>query len=226
MNRRRLDRAFSLSELVVVIAIILVLAALLFPVYANSRKEGYRAAFGSNLRQLSMGLNQYLEDSNDKLEFMFWVDQRPLLPYIKSRELFHTPADPYPDGVHAQAGRILKSPVSVWPLKSVDKLWMKHILEETNPTLYVCPVFGIREELGDEKPSNYTYTGRMLRVRKDGSLQTATLAKRCFQDGAFQTYRVPYWEMFSDRPEPDEVIVEEMGELPKFIPCQSEPGGS
>jgi type II secretory pathway pseudopilin PulG len=216
----KLYRAFSLSELLVIIAIILVLAALLFPVYANSRREGYRTAFGSNLRQLSVGLNQYLEDSNDKLEFKFWVDQRSLLPYIKSKELFHTPADPYPDGVHSQAGRILGSPVSVWPLLTIEPKWLKNMMQEPNYTMFVCPVFGTRDPNGSGKPSNSTYTGRMLRVRKDGSIQNSVLNLQCLKDGNSISSRVSYWQMFSDQAEPDEVILESIGEVPTIVPCK------
>lgn len=220
-------RAFSLGELLIVIAIILVLAALLFPVYANSRREGYRAAFGSNLRQLSIGLNQYLEDSNEKLERPFWVDQRPMLPYIKSKELFHTPADPYPDGVHPQAGRLLGAPVSVWPVRTSfgDGGWLRNLREEPNYTMYVCPVFGTRAQFGSEKPDESTYTGRMMRVRKDGSIQNAYVKRKCFLEENSMASRVSYWEMFSDRPEPEEVLKEDLGIVPTFIPCQSEPGG-
>jgi prepilin-type N-terminal cleavage/methylation domain-containing protein len=55
-------RAFTLIELLVVIAIIAILAAILFPVYANSRRKGQQTACTSNLRQISLALQQYTTD--------------------------------------------------------------------------------------------------------------------------------------------------------------------
>ena len=53
---------FSLIELVVVIGIIAILAAILFPVFAKVRESGRRTACGSNLRQLGVALNLYRQD--------------------------------------------------------------------------------------------------------------------------------------------------------------------
>ena len=56
------DRGFTLIELLVVIAIIAVLAAILFPVFMQAKENGRKAACQSNLRQLGLGLTEYLEN--------------------------------------------------------------------------------------------------------------------------------------------------------------------
>ena len=58
-------RAFSLIELLFVIAIISLLAALLFPVFEKAREQGRAAVCLSNMRQIGMSLNMYLQDYDE-----------------------------------------------------------------------------------------------------------------------------------------------------------------
>jgi len=61
---------FTLIELLVVIAIIAILAALLMPALERARTAARVAACIAQMRQLSLGLQQYLGDYNDT---MMWV---------------------------------------------------------------------------------------------------------------------------------------------------------
>ncbi len=64
MNNSPLKRGFTLIELLVVIAIISILAAILFPVFGRARENARRSACQSNLKQIGLGLMQYLQDND------------------------------------------------------------------------------------------------------------------------------------------------------------------
>ena len=87
----RLKRAFTLVELLVVIAVIAILAALLLPALAAAKEKGYRAQCINNLKQLSLGIQAYADDHGDQLPGPVWsgfyenydnVDSKRLSFYI------------------------------------------------------------------------------------------------------------------------------------------------
>jgi prepilin-type N-terminal cleavage/methylation domain-containing protein len=108
---------FTLVELLTVIAIISVLAALLFPVFATARGKAREISCISNLRQIGLAIKMYTQDYDelfpwavdptDKFtpeiwngypEFQAEIPFMPFMhealqPYIKSQDLFRCPAD-------------------------------------------------------------------------------------------------------------------------------------
>jgi prepilin-type N-terminal cleavage/methylation domain-containing protein len=65
--RSRLNRGFTLVELLVVIAVIAVVAALLLPTVAGVRESAFRASCASGLRQVGMSLLAYASDFDGHL---------------------------------------------------------------------------------------------------------------------------------------------------------------
>jgi len=66
----RLEVAFTLIELLVVIAIISILAALLIPAVVRSKESGRAAACLSNLHQIGIALQLYVQDNQNLLPVM------------------------------------------------------------------------------------------------------------------------------------------------------------
>ena len=102
---RARDRAFTLPELLTVLAILLVLASLMFPVFRAVRESARKSACLAHFRQGSLAMTLYLADYDDR--FMpasyqpgeqansrtdrTWVQL--LLPYMRSFGVFQCPSD-------------------------------------------------------------------------------------------------------------------------------------
>jgi len=62
-------KAFTLIEVLIVISIISLLAAILFPVFASARESARRASCLSNMRQLGIAISMYVQDNDEKMFF-------------------------------------------------------------------------------------------------------------------------------------------------------------
>lgn len=112
---------FTLIELLVVIAIIAILAAILFPVFGRARENARRSSCQSNLKQIGLGVMQYIQDYDEKYPISnnigadMWVTgglipanqggyydpswnygtwRHEMQPYVKSTQLFACPSNP------------------------------------------------------------------------------------------------------------------------------------
>ena len=77
-------RGFTLLELLVVVAIISILAALLLPALALAKEKAQKVACLSNLRQVGLAIQCYASDSSGKI------------PYGPQAPPFTNPSDFYP----------------------------------------------------------------------------------------------------------------------------------
>lgn len=82
-------RAFTLVELLVVVAILAILAAILFPVFASAKNSAKKSICASNQRQIGQGFLLYAADNDDAYpnngDPYLWVGKRwrwPVMPYI------------------------------------------------------------------------------------------------------------------------------------------------
>jgi len=92
--------AFTLIELLVTIAIIAILAAILFPVFARARENARRASCMSNLKQLALGVRMYTQDYDEQMPTLIHSDHTAwievIFPYVKSKQLFVCPSSTNP----------------------------------------------------------------------------------------------------------------------------------
>src|SRR5579884_718236 len=109
VSSRRLRNAFTLIELLVVIAIIAILAAILFPVFAQAREQARKTVCLSNLKQLNLGVQMYIQDYDETLPLgweypvpgqgykgeglLTWQDL--IQPYGKNYAILFCPDSPY-----------------------------------------------------------------------------------------------------------------------------------
>jgi len=104
-------KAFTLIELLVVIAIIAILAAILFPVFSQARASARRTNCLSNMKQLTLGMLQYVQDYDERFpswnwgffcnggnqglprdSAAFWT--MAIYPYVKNDGVYQCPDDP------------------------------------------------------------------------------------------------------------------------------------
>ena len=101
-HRSQGQAAFTLIELLVVIAIIAILAAILFPVFARARENARRSSCQSNLKQIALGVKQYIQDYDEKFPLataaltasagtVGWADS--IQPYLKSSQIYQCPSE-------------------------------------------------------------------------------------------------------------------------------------
>ena len=124
MNRK----GFTLIELLIAIAIIAILAAILFPVFQKVRENARRTTCLSNEKQIRLAVQQYTQDYDEKLFFyansaspsasrtgaiVTTVNTNPvrwwnaLMPFIKSNAVFTCPSDSGPTPSKDAAGNLV-----------------------------------------------------------------------------------------------------------------------
>lgn len=96
----RSHRGFSLIEVLVVVGIITVLAALLFPVVFSAQRASLRTVCQNNLRQLHSAFMLYADDHDEEFpsngNAFLWMGRnwRPLIePYVQNRKFYWCPTD-------------------------------------------------------------------------------------------------------------------------------------
>jgi len=108
---------FTLIELLVVVAIISILAAILFPVFARARESARRASCLSNLKQIGLGMMQYVQDYDGRYTGIYtqgntntgpdgkkfstggkWFWPQLIQPYVKNYQVFFCPSTTNPIG--------------------------------------------------------------------------------------------------------------------------------
>ncbi len=102
----RTRSAFTLLEILVVVAIIALLAAILFPAFSRARQKARDVNCLSNMKQIGLGTLQYVQDNDETWPIFYAYNSVPasgnpghkgveleLQPYTRSLQVFKCPND-------------------------------------------------------------------------------------------------------------------------------------
>lgn len=202
-----MSKAITLLELLVVVAIVSLMAALLFPALSGAVHAGKSTVCTSNLRQLGVGVLLYREDHegwprSSTMDTL--IDQG----YVRDSRLFVCPDDRLRGiaGLHmACMMRPSKYADSYyWPFDPQPALWNELKRVDESPAIVACRAHGDWKihplESGnmacDLVP--YAIEGKLLRVREDGSVAIASMnLAPSKSQGSARTFR--RYRLFSDK---------------------------
>lgn len=97
----RNKQAFTLIELLVVISIIAILASMLLPALKKARDITYQTVCTNNLKQIGVGVSQYIIDSDTYLPFAKDSSNNYVWPDALGPYLFNN----YPNGITVTNGK-------------------------------------------------------------------------------------------------------------------------
>jgi len=123
------EHGFTLIELLVTISIIVILAGILFPVFARARESARRASCLSNLKQVGMGFVMYTQDYDEQFPpafnyytsttLVWWQDA--LQPYVKTYKIFVCPSNDTPQKYTYARGTSLGYPSPLFTSYAINE---------------------------------------------------------------------------------------------------------
>lgn len=163
MKKRTVRKGFTLVELLIVIAVISLLAAILFPVFNRARENARRSSCLSNQKQIGLAFLQYVQDYDERipnraLGNINLQDSDMLQPYLKSLQVFACPSQTTvtdSSGVDiAQRPNGVNAVSYAYSFKLADTATPNHLaaIPEISRTTLICD---IRGSVDRSAPLNY-----------------------------------------------------------------------
>ncbi len=178
--------AFTLVELLTVVAIIAVLATLFMTAATSAKKKSRAAVSAFNLRQISLALNMYLDDYEKRPPGM---DEVIGGKYLSERRVLLCPEDKTGDwggltslSLTWENRSVLSPPASelpatsrvpysylLHPLNWTDSDWESLIRQGSSAGLAACQLHGLGKQ-NLSAPSLRDFEGLLLRGQRDGAV--------------------------------------------------------
>lgn len=192
------DRRFSLIELLVLIGVIALVAAILFPVYTTGGGPN-RSGCLNNLKQLSVAFAQYGQDYNERSPLIVvsptstldnssttlyaayygWADA--LFPYVKSVPVFHCPVLHSDNGPPTKFAPLARDHTDYWLNSQIGGVRVSQI-----KTPAYTLALGEGNDGGDMTDARYSYPALpapWIADKKSPLYRHLDMAVCCFVDG-------------------------------------------
>ena len=136
------ERAFTLTDLLVVMATLAILAAVMLPALARSGDNGMRMGCLNNLRQLGTAQNMYAVENQDYMPWPNWDGGSGGWPGMPAGWAYGNQGNcNLPNDLHAAIPGFAATDVS-WAVRRVANLktgvYWQYL---QNPDVFICPVF-------------------------------------------------------------------------------------
>ncbi len=189
-------QAFSLTEVLVVLVIIALLAAIIFPIFQNAKRKSMEAPCAANLRQIAVATTQYMQDNDDRLPSNF-TELAASVPNIAA--VLRCPSEKTTGANTSESKRMGKAVSYFYVFNNPE---FRRVLLEADPNhgIAYCVLHGeASATLGEDFDALRDTTGLVLRLRRDGSIQHAKVGHMCGPATAMgQMQGRSYWGLVSD----------------------------
>ncbi|MEW5882995.1 MAG: type II secretion system protein [Armatimonadota bacterium] len=214
MNSRCRNNGLTLVEVLVVIAIIVLAAALVVPAFVSTRSTALRSPCIAHLRQYGLALQIYEETvEGRKMRFPSTDD---LISFgVFDAKLAMCPVDPvggYASKFDSCRGRAPRFTTSYETLSRFgrDSTFLSKLNDaDPNHGVAACRLHGHKTASYNQGMRGFClwawhmFEGPLLRLRKDGSVQTAMLELQTPVGMPGAGSRFSLWSLFTDEPEPE-----------------------
>ena len=192
------QRGLSLAELLAVIVILGITAALMFSVFAKAKAKAKEPPCASNLRQIGIALELYRGDANGEYP-LFFSDLAAASPDIKPALVCPADVGTGANGFETVRTKT-KASVFYWP--PYPEGFREAILAaDPGHGVAFCVLHGRHlPSTGTDDPRLNT-TGLVVRLSSDGSIKRAHVGFHCgkLSDGSTLTMRTQ-WSLLTDAP--------------------------
>lgn len=189
-----MKKAFTITELLAVIFIIVLLAALLFPIFAQAKEKGKEAVCISNLRQVYVSWQLYRDSHDGTMPATFEE-----FATEKAKPVLNCPSDVSENGDSPQDSKQLNTKVGLHYLPYLDDLRSALAREDSNHGIVYCANHGqpLRSHINDALSDR---TGLILRLSLDGSVHKVMVEPWCSDNSENGMVSArPLWLLFTDK---------------------------